>query len=116
MKAIDSRIRRLKGRLCPDKGEQRLWVSVKPGYGLALDLDRCTQILDECGFLPTVRFGFLNFLDIPDGLNAKELEQYLRKNGAEICGSGPDQQQSVPYGASRSSWSNQMQISADWGR
>ena len=120
MKAIDSRIRRLQGRLCPDNGQpQRLWVLIKAGYGLAIDQERCIEILDECGFLPTGRFGVVNFLGIPDGLNAEELERYLRTNGAQAPDFSPDQQQSIPSGASRprdSSWSSQAQISADWGR
>jgi len=92
MKAIDSRIRRLQDRLCPDHGqEQRFWVTILPGQKFALDRDRCIEILGECGFLPTVRFVVLNFMNIPDGLTAKELEQYLRRNGAQICGTGRDQ-------------------------
>ena len=51
--------------------EQRLWVTTLTGC----DLDRCTQILDECGFLPTGRFGVLNFCGIPDGLSAEELAE-----------------------------------------
>jgi hypothetical protein len=36
MRTIDSRIRRLQERLCPDNGQpQRLWVLLKAGYGLA---------------------------------------------------------------------------------
>ena len=114
MKAIDSRIRRLQQRLCPDQGHpQRLWVMKLVGREFALDLNRCSEILGECGFLPIGRFGVLNFMDIPDGLNAKELEKYLRKNGAQICGSGCDQQQSVPCGSSRlgdRSWSSRVQM------
>ena len=120
MKAIDSRIRRLQGRLCPDHGqEQSFWVTIQPGQKFALDQDRCIEILGECGFLPTVRFVVLNFMGIPDGLNAKELEQYLRRNGAQICGFGRDQQQSAPSGPiplGETNWASQAQISADWGR
>jgi hypothetical protein len=86
MNAINRRIRRLQLRLCPDKGEQRLWVLTGPGYGVALDQDRCIQILAECGFLPKTRFGVLSFCGIPDGLNAKELENYLRINGTQTRG------------------------------
>jgi len=120
MKAIDSRIRRLQDRLCPDHGqEQRFWVTILPGQKFALDRDRCIEILGECGFLPTVRFVVLNYMNIPDGLNTKELGQYLRRHRAQLCGTSRDQQQGVPHGASRlggSSWSSQAQISADWGR
>ncbi len=100
MRAIDSRIRRLQHRLCPDKGEpQRLWVLIKPGYGLALDLDTCTEILDESGFLPTGRFGVVNLCGIPDGLNAQELEKYLRRNRSETRGVGGHQNHGGPGGA-----------------
>ena len=120
MKAIDSRIRRLQQQLCTNVGqEQRIWVTVLVGQEFALDTDRCVEILRDCGFLPSTRFLPLYFCGIPDGLNAAELEQYLRKNGAKICGTGRDQQQSVPGAASppgNSSWSSQAQIGADWGR
>ena len=117
MKAIDRRIRRLQGRLCPDYGQpQRLWVVQVVGRELALDSDRCVDILRECGFLPTGRFGIVNLCGIPDGLNAVELEKYLRTNGTYAPGFGPDQQQRVPSGASRqpgdSSSSSQAQMSA----
>ena len=93
MKAISSRIRRLQDRLCPDHGqEQRFWVTILPGQKFALDRDRCIEILREGGFLPRTRFVVLHFCGIPGGLNAKELEQYLRTNGAQICGTGRDQQ------------------------
>jgi predicted P-loop ATPase len=40
----------------------------------------------ESGFLPTGPVGVVNLGQIPDGLNAEELERLLRKDGAEICG------------------------------
>jgi hypothetical protein len=53
---------------------------------MALDTDRCVEILGECGF---VRTGpgmlLLDLLNVPHGLNARELERYLREHGAEIC-------------------------------
>jgi hypothetical protein len=120
MKAIDSRIRRLQSRLCPDSGQpQHFWIAVLAGAEFALDQDRCIEILREGGFLPSTRFGVLHFCGIPDGLNAKELERYLRRNGARICGTGRDQEHGAPIGTSRpgdGTWSSQAQISADWGR
>jgi hypothetical protein len=56
------------------------------GRKLAIDNDRCVGILRECGFLPTQRFGVVDLGCIPDGLNAKETERFLRKRGAELCG------------------------------
>ena len=54
---------------------------------LALNEHRCIEILRECGHLPTSPgFGMVYLYEIPDGLNAQELERYLRKDGAEISG------------------------------
>ena len=101
MKAIDNRIRRLQGRLCPeDRQSQRFWVLLQPGRELALDLDRCTQILDERGVLPTGRFGVVDLLGIPEHLTARELEHFLRSNAE---------------GASRAlnnDWSNRAQMAS----
>ena len=66
--------------------EQLLLVVSRAGWGLALDQDTCIRILRECGFLPTGPVGVVNLGQIPDGLNAEELERYLRKEGEEICG------------------------------
>jgi len=116
MKAIDSRIRRLQGRLCPESGQpQHFWIAVLAGAEFALDQDRCIEILRECGFLPSTRFGVLNFCGIPNGLNAKELEQYLRRNGPETSGFGRDQQHRVPSVAiplGDTSWSSQAQMAS----
>jgi len=84
------------------------------GRELALEQDRCIEILRECGFLPTDRFGVVSFCGIPDGLNAKELEKYLRKNGTQAAGFGLDQE-SMPSARSRlgdSSWPNQAQMAS----
>jgi hypothetical protein len=97
MKAIDSRIRRLQGRLCPDNGQpQQLWVTVLAGAEFALDQDRCIEILGEAGFLPRTRFGVVSLCGIPDGLNANELEKYLRTNGTQAPGYGGAQEHGRP--------------------
>ena len=44
----------------------------------ALDADRCTEILWEAGF---GRSEVLYFWNIPDGLNAEQLERFLREHG-----------------------------------
>jgi len=54
------------------------------GWGLALDQDTCIHILGECGFLPTGPIGLANLSEIPDGLDAKETEKFLRENSMEI--------------------------------
>jgi len=66
--------------------EQLLLVVTAAGKRLALNQDRCIQILRECGLLPTGPVGVVNLGQIPDGLNAEELERFLRRNGAETRG------------------------------
>jgi hypothetical protein len=88
MKAISKRLLKLEDRLGVGPGtEQRLWVVTIVGRELALENDACVGILRQCGFLPTCRFGVVDLAKIPDGLNAKETERFLRENGREICGS-----------------------------
>jgi hypothetical protein len=87
MKAISKRLGKLENRfgLGPET-EPILLVLCQAGWGLALDKDRCIQIIRECGFLPIGPVGLVNLCQIPDGLNATELERYLRENGAETRG------------------------------
>jgi hypothetical protein len=53
---------------------------------LALDTDRCVEILSECEFVLTGPTLLLDFLRVPDGLNAAQLERHLREHALEICG------------------------------
>ena len=55
--------------------------------GLHLILMRAgAEILAECGFLRTgPGVSLQDFSDVPHGLNAAELETYLREHGEEIC-------------------------------
>ena len=99
MKTIDSRIRKLEERFGTSNAEPRIWVVTNAAVKLALDEDRCVEILDECGFLPPGPFGVVHLSGIPDGLNAKELENYLRRNGAETCGLGGNQKHGGQGGA-----------------
>lgn len=65
----------------------KVWVSSLFGRELALNDDRCVEILRECGSLPNGRrFAIVQLCGIPDGLNAVDLEKFLRENGEEICG------------------------------
>jgi hypothetical protein len=59
-------------------------------WRLALDEDRCVEILEECGFLRNgPGFGLVNLCNVPAGLDAEATERYLRENAAEICGRAP---------------------------
>jgi hypothetical protein len=61
-------------------------IMMQAGATFAMDVDRCVEVLVECGFLcagPGI--SMLNLLDVPHGLSAQELECYLREHGVEIC-------------------------------
>ena len=76
-------MKELEARLVPSREPPRLWTVDRSDRKVALDGDRCIEILGECGFLLTaVRFGMVNLMDIPDGLNARELAKFLREHGA----------------------------------
>jgi hypothetical protein len=87
VKIIDRRLRKLERQFgFVDEKKRILPVACRAGWGLALDQETCIQILGECGYLPTGPIGVVNLRQIPEGLNAKETEGFLRANGVEICG------------------------------
>ena len=87
MRTVARRIAKLEDQFGTAAGKPQLLLVVsRAGWGLALDQDRCMQILRECGFLPTGPVGVVNLGEIPGGLNAEKLEKFLRKDGADICG------------------------------
>jgi hypothetical protein len=80
MRSLTRRIERLEH--CPAGSTQTVIqiILMRAGTELALDLSRCAEILAEC------RFGYPSLLDFsvfPMGLNAKELESYLREHGGK---------------------------------
>jgi hypothetical protein len=83
MSAVARRIRQLEKLSGPLDG--RAFLVVASGVGLALGADDCVEILRERGFVATSGFVVVDLLKIPSGLNAKETETYLRKNGADLC-------------------------------
>jgi hypothetical protein len=88
MNALIRRIGRLEDQsgIGGNGGSCILLVVCRAGWGLALEQDRCIEILGECGFLPPGPIGLLNMRAIPDRLNARETERFLRERGAETCG------------------------------
>jgi hypothetical protein len=99
MRTVVRRIAKLEDRFWPGRGKPPLLLVVTAaGKVLALDPDRCIQILRECGFLPTGPVGLVNLGEIPDGLDAEELERFLRKDGAQICGLRSAQDHDGPAG------------------
>ena len=102
MRTIARRLQRLEeGFGLGPESEQLLMVVTAAGKRLALDQDRCIQILRESGFLPTGPVGLVNLGQIPDGLNAEELERFLRKDGADVCGLRSAQNHGGPEGGVR---------------
>ena len=93
MRTVTRRIAKLEDQLGTAQRESPvLLVFSAAASELALDEDRCIEILRECGHLPTrPGFGIVPLYEIPDGLNAQELERYLRKDGAALSAySTPD--------------------------
>jgi len=88
MKSLRSRIEQLEHRTGVDTSHIQLIVNRAGQRELALDMDRCNQILAECGFVSTGRMSLLNFLGVPDGLDSRQLERHLREHASEICHTG----------------------------
>ena len=92
MRAIGKRLCKLENGFGLGPGtEPKLWAVTIAGRQLALDEDTCVGILRECEFLSTHRFGVVYLGNIPDGLNAKETERFLREKGAELCSPRPSE-------------------------
>jgi hypothetical protein len=87
MRTVTRRIGKLEDRFwLGNRKPPLLLVLTAAGRELALDQDRCVQILGECGFLPTGPVGIVNLSAIPNGLNAEELERFLREHGTKTRG------------------------------
>ena len=87
MRTVNRRIGKLEDTFRPANGKPLLLLVVTAAEKrLALDQDRCVQILRECGFLPTGPIGIVNLAAIPHNLDAEELETFLREHGAETRG------------------------------
>ena len=85
MNTLTRRIGRLEDQL-GFGGKRRpsiLLIVCHYGWELALDQDRCIEILGEGGFLSDAPISCVNFLNIPKGMNAEETERFLREHGAE---------------------------------
>jgi len=101
MKTVTRRIGKLEDTFRPRSGEPLLLLVLTAAEKrLALDQDRCVQILRECGFLPSGGpIGIVNLAAIPHDLGAEELEKFLREHGAETRGLGGTQNHGEPASA-----------------
>ena len=86
MKSVNRRIGKLEESFGVSKKGRLLVIVSLSSLRLALDEDRCIQILDECGFLQRSGIAMAFLSRIPDELNASETEKFLRTEGAKICG------------------------------
>jgi hypothetical protein len=83
VKAVERRLDRLEDRLAPQGRKQFLIVVTDAAKKLALNSSVCIQILREAGHLDTTSLSCVVDLGyVPNGLDAAELEQYLREHGA----------------------------------
>jgi hypothetical protein len=88
MRTITKRIHELEKQFGTAEGQKPvLFFLARAGWQLAIDEERCLQILEESGLLRKGPLGMLNFLHIPHDLNAEETETWVRENAADICGS-----------------------------
>jgi hypothetical protein len=85
MTSIDGRVSKLEHRFgVAGSAIIFLVILIEGGGGTAADA--YLQILDEAGFFPASGSYMVDFSVIPSGLNAKEVEKFVRENGARICG------------------------------
>ena len=86
MRIIQRRLRRVEGRFLQEKSQGVRVVIRAAAVSLALDSATCEKILEECGYLrDSGGASVVSLADIPDGLDAKETERFLRELGAELC-------------------------------
>jgi hypothetical protein len=84
MTNLQRRIERLERPVGAGTQAELRLILMQAGATFAMDVDRCMEVLTECGF---IRQGscLLDFLRIPHGLTQGELVEHLREHGAEIC-------------------------------
>jgi hypothetical protein len=82
VKSVERRISRLEDRLATASRQEIVVSLYDAGHRLALDHDTRIRILREAGHIdPASVTCLLDSTHIPDGLNAADLEKYLREHG-----------------------------------
>jgi hypothetical protein len=86
MHSIRRRIEKLEsGRREAAEGGIHLFV-LRAGMELAVDGNRCVEILRQAGYLQSGLFmSVIRLLNVPWGLDADALGTYLRDHGGKIC-------------------------------
>ena len=86
--SLTRRIAQLEHRRCSAESEIQYFV-MNAGATFPLPLDECFAILDETGFVRQAKgIRVFDFLDIPHGLNARDLTNHIRDRAYEICNIG----------------------------
>ena len=86
MRTIQRRLPRIEDRFLQGKSQGLRIVIRAAAVQLALDADTCVKILEECGYLrDSGGASVVRLYDIPDGLDAKETQRFLRERGEELC-------------------------------
>jgi len=86
MTALQKRIKRVEEQLGSKRTPGLQLVITGAAHRLALDSAACVEILEGCGYLrETDAVSVARLIDIPDGLDVKGTERFLRERGAEIC-------------------------------
>jgi hypothetical protein len=90
MRTVTKRINKLENRfgIAAAKRPCTAVVISLAGWELALNTKGAFRSSVIPGSCHTALSSSVNLCDIPDGLTTEELEKFLRKRGAEICGSG----------------------------
>jgi hypothetical protein len=90
MQNLKRRVGQLERRTIASQEEGLRLVLRRSEVELALDTDRCVEILREGGLVRTgPGISILDLSRVPNGLSAKELERRLRHHGEEICNGRP---------------------------
>ena len=86
MRTVAGRIERLENHLGTAPGKKLRVIICRAGWPHPLGMDKCLDILRGRGFLPdSPGVSCVDFLHLPLGTNAEELERYLGENGGELC-------------------------------
>ena len=83
MRTVTRRVDKLEHQFGIAKGKPGILLVVSAAaWRHPLKVDTCVKILRECGFFPTgAGIDMVDLLHLPEGLDAQELEKYLREHG-----------------------------------
>ena len=87
MKVMERRLRQLEEPAGANPRKKICYLYLPAEAKFELDSDRCTEILQECGYFQVGQTAVLDLLHVPTDIdNARDYEQYVREHAAKICG------------------------------